>query len=273
MARVYQLKKIGFCNWTVLSAVAASICSVLAPSVHAIAVVTPVTFAQFEENVLPGGGTPSLFTYASFFPPAASPFATLTASSVPVTFSYESITGLPADLQGPLAATLTLSSETTVGATSQTVAGSSFGSEPFNSQTSDVLTISLDTPVNNGAGPKSNLLTMKYTGQLMGFLNGFSATLTGQTVNGASISYTSDFLNFGGTVADYNLGFTSWVSSDLGGLEIPASGFYQNATAAGAGTFDDSSFTPVPSIPEPIMSMFAAASVGMVFLRRRRRTA
>jgi MYXO-CTERM domain-containing protein len=269
MARVNQSKKSVLCNRIALAAVAASICGVLVPSAHAIPVVTPVTFAHFEEAI-PAGDNPNQFNYNTAGTAGSGGSAVLSASSVPVTFSYESITGLPADLQGPLAATLTLTTATTVGA-SQLFAG--FGSEPFNSQTSDVLTINLDTPVNNGAGPQSNLLTMKFTGQLIGFLNGFAATLTGQTPNGASISYTSDFLNFGGSVEDYNLGFTSWVSSDFGGLEIPASGFYQNATAAGTGTFDDSSVTPVPTIPEPITSVFAASSLGALLLRRRRRTA
>jgi len=260
MVRAIRSGRIGLYNKIVVSAATLSLCGVFMPTVHA----SPVTFAQFQEATT-GSGSPNLFTYSTTGTTSSAGTAKLTASA-PVTFSYQSIPGLPADLTGPLAATLTLTAAT-AGAEGSPFAG--FGLQAFNSQTSDTLSIALNTPVNNGYGPQSNLLTMKFTGTLGGFLNGFAAQLTGQTANSASIAYSSDFLVLGSSVEDYTVNFTSWTSSDSNGLEAASSGFFQNATAAGTGTFDDGSVSAVAPIPEPVTSMLAAAAFGSIILRRR----
>jgi MYXO-CTERM domain-containing protein len=235
----------------------------LASAAHAAS--SPVTFAQFHEAVA-GGGNANLIAYTD-----GSTSSGLSATSVPVTFSYESITGLPAAMQGPQAATLSLTSSTG----SPVLLLAPYAFQSFNEFAGDTLTITRDTPFNGF----SNLLTMSFTGELIGGLSGGSASLTGQTSApvGDQITYSSDFLDFGTPGAmDYTLGFTSWTSSDGNGIEVDNStGFLSSATAAMTGTFDVATVPGIGNhLPEPsagVLGFFGLC--GLLAMRRRRQTA
>jgi hypothetical protein len=236
----------------------------------------PVTFAQFQEA--PGTPSANLFSYLSAVldppSPVTGPSAVLqnNGPSIPVIFTFNSIPGLPADLQGPQMALLTLTSATN--ATIQPGFGGTLYSELFNSAASDTLTITRVAPAGEGANTKTNLLTLSYTGDLFAAPGGSTAVLTGQSALGFTVNYSSDFLNFGSAgPSDYSVNFTSWTSADGGPVEVPPSpdlpGFFANATAAATGSFDAAVF-PSTGFPEPgtlgVVALTGAAAV----LRRRR---
>jgi hypothetical protein len=224
-----------------------------------------VTFAHYEEALSTSGA--SLFTYTETGTSGSGGTAKLTAVSVPVTFSFESLPGLPADLQGPQAATLTLTTSTGAPVTNATAPAVS--QEPFNLVGSDTLTITRNTAAGEGTGPKTNLLTMTFTGTLNAQDGGGTAQLTGQTALGFAVNYSSNFLTFTNpTVQDYSLNFTSWITTaDNGAVEFDSvSNFFKTATAAGTGSFD----TNVVAVPEPISAALILSSLGLLSRRRRR---
>jgi len=230
----------------------------------------PVTFAEYEQNNSTTNA--NLFNYTEAGIAGTGGAATLTAVSIPVTFSYESLPGLPADLQGPQAATLTLTSATAQGVFTIPIGGVTIGQELFNVPAGDTLTITRNTPAAEGGGTRKDLLTMSnFTGELSGPIGGFTSDLSGQTSLGFSMSYASDFLDFtNSTVRDYSLGYTSWTSTiDGTGLTTDStSGFYKTATAAGTGSFDAGA-GPTVTVPEPATTILGLAGVGILFLRRR----
>jgi hypothetical protein len=234
-------------------------------SVAKAVTVTPTTFAEFEQAS--SATNSNLFQYLETGIAGSGGSAQLTATSIPVNFSFESIATMPADLQGPQSATLTLTSST---ATGMTIPFTGFGDEQFG--TTNTLTITRNTGALEGNNLKTNLLTMTFTGQLFGVLNGFTSQLTGQTTNGNTVSYTSDFLNFPASpVADYQLGFTSWDSTGGGGLQQDTtSNFFKAATASGTGSFDVGPNVTV--VPEPMTGTLVLTGLGMMFLRRRNRS-
>jgi PEP-CTERM motif len=245
-----------------------------APTAHAA--ITPVTFAQFEQagassnsfayvdnggltpgTGLPGGSTPD----AQFLTSGAGGLG----AAIPVTFQYLSLASLPADLQGPLSATLALTSATTspvipLGGVidDQNITG--------DGSITDTLSITLDSPAAEGSGSKTNLLTVVFTGQLVGEGGSRTPQLSGNTALGDSVTFSSDFLTFDAAQArDFSLTFTSWTTgADSGGLEVdPLDSFYQSATAAGTGTFD------ATIIPEPsTIAILALGSFGLLSRRR-----
>jgi MYXO-CTERM domain-containing protein len=149
-----------------------------------------------------------------------------------------------------------------------------FGQELYNLTAGESLTLTRTSAASEGTGTRTILLKMTaFTGQLDGALGAHAAVLTGSTATGDSIVYTSDFLDFTNTTArDYSLNFTSWNSSDTSGLGVdPVSNFYKNATAAGTGSFDAGPTIVV--VPEPVTTAFAATGLGLLFLRRRPRSA
>jgi MYXO-CTERM domain-containing protein len=272
MTRVHQIKNSVLSNKKILmSALVGALWSgVLAPAAHGIPVTPPITFAQYEEAVDPGNA--NLFAYAETGTALTGGSAQLTATNVPITFHYETL-AMPADLTGPQDATLTLTTST--GQTVTLALSNSLGQEIFNLPAGDTLTLTRDTPAAEGNGSRDILLQMTaFTGQLDGAINSHAAVLTGSTATGDSISYASDFLDFTTVTAkDYSLNFTSWNTTPGGsGLGVdPVSNFYNAATAAGTGSFDAGpSITVV--VPEPVTAL-AAAGLGILFLRRRPRSA
>jgi hypothetical protein len=216
----------------------------------------PTTFAQFHELTT---GNPNLFSYTE-----GTGTATLSALSIPVSFSYTGLVGLPADLQGNQAATLTITTTTNQPAVSLM---GMFEDEQF--PVLSTLTITRDTPAAEGSGTQTNLLTLNFTGQLLAAPGGNTAQFTGETALGNSVTYSSDFINLTNVLPqNYAISFSSWTSADSGGVEVdPTSGFLNSATAAGVGTFDGS-----VAVPEPAsLSFLALAALPM--LKRRRRAA
>ncbi len=245
-----------------------AVCS-FAAAIAALLGTTPahaavVTFAQYEEAVSTSNA--NLFTYTETGTSSTGGTAKLTSVSIPVTFSFESLPGLPADLQGPQAATLTLTTSTSAAVTNATAPA--VAQQPFNLVGSDTLTITRNTPAAEGTGPKTNLLTMTFTGTLNAQDGGGTAQLTGQTALGFAVNYSSNFVTFNSpTVQDYSLNFTSWTTTaDSGGVEFDStSNFFKTATAAGTGSFDTNSV----SVPEPVSAALVLGSLGLLVRRRR----
>jgi hypothetical protein len=227
-----------------------------------------VTFAQFEENT--GSSDANLFSYLDN---GAAGDAEITGESIPVTFTYLSQTGLPPDLQGPQAATLTITAST-IGAESS-FGGGVFG-QTFDQSgaLNDVLTITRDTPAVEGNGSRTDLLTADFTAVLYGPLGFTIPNLVASTNGMLTLSYSSDFLNFGSdATADFNLAFSSWTTtSDGNGLEAsPSDSYFATATAAAAGTFDVDSGS-ITIVPEPAGLAIAMLALCPMLLRRRRRS-
>ncbi len=252
----------------ILAAVAA--CAFSFPSALRASV---ATFAQFEENT--GSSDANVFAYLDNGAISDAELVTdpngVVGGSIPVTFTYLSQTDLPPDLQGPQAATLTLTSST-VEDVSNTF--------PFNYQefdesgaTDDILTITRDTPAGEGDGSKTDLLTVEFYGVLAGVNGGTNPNLIAGTSDGdLPVAYSSDFLNFASNAAaDFNVAFTSWTTdSDGNGLEdSSADDYFASATAAAAGTFDVD-LTAVTNVPEPATLALATTALLPILLRRRR---
>lgn len=235
----------------------------------------PVTFADFDQSNSTGSANDNLFSYTESGVAGSGGTATLSATSIPVTFYYSSVSGLPAALDGPQAATLTLTNVTTNQAvTTEPFGATTFAEDVFpafpGTTVTDTLTLTRTTPFNG----LSNLLTLTFTGELLAGLNGYTAQLTGQTASpfNDTVSYSSSFLNFGSpTAADYSLSFTSWTTTaDGNGVEQDtASSLLKSATAAGTGNFDVQSAPTVSSnVPEPAATAVGAIC-GVMMLKRR----
>jgi len=223
----------------------------------------PITFAQFHELT---AGNPNLFSYTETG--VAGGTATITALSVPVSFSYIGIPGLPADLSGSLNALLSLT--TTTNQPAVNLLGVT-DAQAF--PTTSTLEITLPSAAAEGTGTQTVLLDMSFTGQLFATPGGGTAQLTGQTGLGNSITYSSDFLKFTNSPPqDFALSLSSWTSADGGPVEVdPISGFFNPATAAGVGTFD-TSVGSTTFFPEPNPGALCLVALAAVPLLRRRRS-
>jgi hypothetical protein len=232
-----------------------------------------VTFAQFQEAT--GSSNANVFAYlnngsdgdAQLITQASAP----TSGLIPVTFTYLSQSGLPADLQGTQDAMLSLTSSTQ----SSVQTSGTLGEQQINGSglLTDVLTITRDTPASQGNGARTNLLTMTFTGNIVGVLGGTAPQLEGNSNLGDTITYTSDFLNFtGDTEENYSVTFSSWISTaDGSGLEIADDNYFASATAAGDGTFDANAASVV-TVPEPATMGLATVAFVPMLLRRRKRS-
>ncbi|HEX4053343.1 MAG TPA: hypothetical protein VHX86_03675 [Tepidisphaeraceae bacterium] len=234
-----------------------------------------VTFAQFEQNT--GSSNANVFAYLDNGANSDAELVTDPSGdvggSIPVTFTYLSQAGLPADLQGPQAATLTLMSSTT----EAVLPSFPFDYQEFDDSGAlpDVLTITRDTPAAEGGGSRTNLLTVDFIGVLDGVGGGTNPNLIAGASDGGglAVAYSSDFLNFGlDAAADLNVAFTSWTTdSDGNGLELSGDQYFASAAAAGAGTFDVNPAS-VTILPEPATLALAATALLPMLLHRRRRS-
>ncbi len=196
------------------------------------------TFAQFSQTIATND-----FTFSNL---GTSGNLSTIPGGVPVNFSYSNIVGLPAELTGPQAAHLTI----TTGSTNQPgFNGSGFDFQPFN-QTVTVV-ISRDTPASpgTGGGTRTNLLTAVFspagqTPAAVGLSGGQSATLSASTP-GNVVTFTSHFLSFASTNAR-NLGLS--FSSVNPAYVLSGNSFLASFTAAGTGTFASN---PVPVYAPP----------------------
>jgi hypothetical protein len=187
-----------------------------------------------------------------------------------VSFTFSNIPGLTADLTGPQDATLTLTAHTTTAVTS-------IGTNRRQRFDSFLLQITRNTPTQDG---KTNLLTIDLTpaaingakAALSGTNGSGAATLSGGTGAGLTVLFTSDYLDFTGTLLrDIALSFTSITPSYAKGTGAGAN-FLKSFTAAGTGTFStDAPPTFIPPVPEPASMAVLLVGGGLLMGRRVRR--
>jgi hypothetical protein len=210
---------------------------------------TSVSFAQFSQTNVGG----NLFSYLDNG--TNSQFGTNNGTfggAIPVNFTYLTVNGtLPADLQGNQAAmlTMTTTSSTPVISTPIPQLSTTIGSQQYSQLLSDTITITRDTP--EGPSSLSNLLTVTFTGQLLGVLGGRTPQFSGDTGLNYTVNYTSDFLTFNNSAEkDFSLTFSSWTNARDGAglaLSLLDNLFFASATASGTGTFDGTATVPEPA--------------------------
>jgi hypothetical protein len=221
--------------------------------------ISPPTFAQFVEANT--GADANEFAYLD----NGSDAQLASDAPIPVVFQFTMASGLPADLQGPQTATLTLHSATQSPAQ---VPGGTIADQPIGGDVNvpvNTLTIARTTPAAEGTGQRTNLLTMIFTGDLIGKPGLSTPQLSGNADLGDEVSFTSDFLP-AMSDGNFSLTFSSWITTaDGNGLELDSLGkYFQSATAAGTGTF------AAIAVPEPT-SAPAVGLVGLLGLLVRRR--
>ncbi|HTQ39379.1 MAG TPA: hypothetical protein VMJ32_10140 [Pirellulales bacterium] len=226
-----------------------------------------ISFAQFSE-ASPGG---NLFAYLDNGSGNDAQFGTSTGgplgAAIPVSFTYLTVAGpMPLDLQGNQNATLSMTSSTK---TISTVLGGVVGSQPITGAgtVTDTISIIRSTPANEGSGSRTNLLTVTFTGQMIGVMEGRTPQVSADTLlSGNSVTYSSDFLTFSPSAErDFSLTFSSWTNTGNGnGLEQAADLFFAGALASGTGTFDGAATVPEPAA----MTLGAIAAVMLVLSAR-----
>lgn len=212
----------------------------------------PVTFAQFTQG---GGGNAFVFTNNGAD-------SILTVVNVPVNFSYQTDNCYGAVGQNILA-NMTLTA-------SVSDAGNLTGKNISQSFTVNSMVFTAVNPINGN----SNLLTLQNgsTGVFTGLKGSHVGSLYGDTDNGDTVQFTSDFLSFDQTIErNFSLSFTSLNPS----LQLSANNFLSSFTAAGTGTFDSD---PVPTlVPEPSSIVFwmigGICIAGTLTIRKRRASA
>src|SRR5262249_18503887 len=132
-------------------------------------------------------------------------------------------------------------------------------------------------PAAEGSGSRTNLLTVTFTSQLTGILDGRTPQLSANTSLGFTVNYTSDFLTFPNGEKDFSLTFSSWASAaDGNGLELTTlltSWNFASATAAGAGTFSGTAIVPEPATLTMAGIGLVLSAIAVVRQRKRRRIA
>jgi uncharacterized protein (DUF2141 family) len=195
-------------------------------------VLDTVTFAQFS-NI---GGLPQVFDYTNNNGTSAD-FDTVAGGDA-ILLSVD--TRFAPALTSPLAAHLFLTSQTSTAA-SPPVAPDNTSREPFPVATNTIQVV-LDTPVNG----ETNFLTVTFSGLFSGVLGAPEASLTASDAAGGTppdtVTFTSDFIDFTGTLNHgVSLSFSSVNSVDgSGGLQLGSGSFFKSFTTAGTGTFDTS---------------------------------
>jgi hypothetical protein len=242
------------------------------------AAIAPATFAQARESS--DSANPNVFAYNNNGLGSDAELGTSLGGAlgvaVPIDFTFLAAAGLlPTDLTGVQDATISMTSSTL--STATTAFGGTFADQPITGAGSVVDTIKIirASAANEGAGSRTNLLTVTFTGNLDGAIGGTTPGLNADTALGDTVTYSSDFLSFAqSTEQDFNLGFSSWdpLVTPPSGLGINADNYFNSATAAGTGTFDFAGSATV--IPEPA-TLQALVLAGLVVLagRSRRRPA
>jgi len=216
----------------------------------------PVTFAQFDQTH-PG----QAFTFTNHNGSGTN--LELTAN-VPVEFEFLVPNGTgtlaPTTIQATLVMTAIADPAVTVGTNVI---------EPYSSVS---MVFTADTPING----HTNLLTVvsTTTGTLTSKTNANSASLNGDSGAGDTVTFTSDFLNFGSTVTrDYDLSFSSLnprMSIANGTLGTTAH-FPKTFSTSGTGTFGSD---PAPTFgtpePSPALALLIGAGLTLLFVRNRK---
>jgi len=184
-----------------------------------------VQFAQFTQL----GTNPNPWTFTN-----SGATSTFTAN-IPVSFSFNVPNGTGSTTTIP--ATMSFNSVVT------NTAFNTFGLD-FQPLALTTMTITANTPI----GGLSNLLTLTGNGVLFGPNNAFTAFYQGDnTIAGQSVTYTSDFLTFGGSE---QFSFSYNLKTPTTPLVIKSSNFYlKSFQAGGGGNFSSQSATF--GVPEP----------------------
>jgi hypothetical protein len=182
---------------------------------------------------------------------------------LPILFTYQGISGLPADLQGAQSAHLFLDLTTTEPA--QAPPGTGLAIQPFTSL--GTLTILRDTPAAEGFGDRRTLLSFTFNGALVGSLGGQQLSLQAQSLIN-DVSAASDFLVVdGASLWSMSLGIgpidpaLAIVGSFLGGFQAVSTGLF--ATTAPP--------TPVPCPPSLLLTGLGTLGLAATPMLRARR--
>ncbi|HWC98652.1 MAG TPA: hypothetical protein VG456_17955, partial [Candidatus Sulfopaludibacter sp.] len=244
------------------------------------------TFASWTERS--GGG--NLFEFLNSG--ATHEFETGTGSSpvsIPITFEFQSVSGpLPLALQGPINAHMTISAPATGVATTTPVClnpPSCSNTKYFTTQpVGGTITITSDTPVtgldHNAADDILLQVIFGASAGLQGFRgDGVASLLSDSTSVGDSVSFTSDYLNFGLPVEEQiSMSFTSLspcftriTNSCSATATSPVGTYLRQFTANGSGTFSADP-EPYTQAPEPMMmSLMGLGAIGLGLTGRLKR--
>lgn len=134
-----------------------------------------------------------------------------------------------------------------------------------------VFSILTNNAINTGGtlyAAGSNLLSGSFSsGFLDGTVDGTSGVVRGSTDGGATISFTSDFLDFSGIETfDFSLPLTA-VTQPFG----PTSGTVRDFTASMGGQFSSEPLPAVGGVPEPTTWAMLVLGFGLVGVTARRR--
>jgi hypothetical protein len=187
-----------------------------------------------------------------------------TMASIPV-YYLSSVSGLPGDLMGFQAAHLTVDLVSNVGTTGS---GSS-RQQLFDTTVTGTISFTRDTAAAEGTGSRTNLLTVSFTNAELDASQGAGA-LGLKSLDSATISYTSDFLDFSTVLAQaFSLSFSG--ASPTFGATIGESG--RTIRFAGSGTFAAGPGPYAPPVPEAsswAMMVTGFGAVGGAMRSRRR---
>jgi uncharacterized repeat protein (TIGR01451 family) len=155
-----------------------------------------------------------------------------TASGSSGLFQYQNIANLPSFLSGALNAHLVLTMSTTTHATQTSGAIN----QPFTGSETVQVLLNTPLPVGEGSGSRDNLISATFTGNLTSVAGQNSATL-----NSASVTFTSDFLDFSNTTNDaFSEGFTNVTP-----VTSIVNNFINSFTAAGSANFSTTPVAPL----------------------------
>jgi hypothetical protein len=236
----------GACRWLVASL--AVVALLAAAPAHA----APVQFAQFNETTANqpfsftnNGGTSGTIAYNS---------------ATPITFNFTAATGLST---ADRTATLSISSLLPGPSTFTPATGLSVLDQQITQPT--VLKI---TEV-GGPSPGANLLTLTFTGDIVGRVGGSNASLAGGDNTGQLVQYTSDFLTFMQPGNSYLLG----LSQITPGLSLGAGNFLNSFIANIQGAFTANVIAGVPAPTSVTMFGTGIIAASVLTLRQRKRLA
>ena len=224
----------------------------------AVSHAAPITFASFSDKAA------SQFVFTNNLATGTAASASFSSVSNAINFSFTSVPGLDAALQGVQNAHLTYSPSKTTAPANRS--DDDLDSQPMNSTT--IISIVRDTAYKT----LTNLLTVTFSAgtkrlTIRGDDGGNSLTEAAGTGSGQSVAFTSDFLSFSGstTAKDIALAFTGLSSP----LAINANGFLNSFTATGSGNF---SADPLPvTVPEPGSYAMLLAGLGLMGVALRSR--
>lgn len=187
---------------------------------------------------------------------------TLTASSQ-IYFVFSNVSGLPANLTGPLSATLTLDLSSS---TKDVVSNGIISETGF----TGTFSIVLNSAINGQTNLLSGTINSAADATLSGKVGGTGASLSASTPPTGAVAYNSAFVSFVNPVTEA-LSFA--LSSVVPSFVDNGSGYIAPFSAAGSETFSSNPPPVVGSTPEPVSMLligFGLMLIGAVGVRMRR---